>query len=277
MASALTWHSRVAGPTFLAPNAPPTPEPGLSNRSVDRTTTGNSVHLCKRLLKNLTALTFWAIAFAFVEAAVVDYLRAIYYPIDKGGFQFPLLTLDQVVAMGDEHWRRLLIELGRELSTLIMLAAMGVAAGKNKREMWAYFLIGFGVWDISFYLWLKLLLDWPVSIMTWDLIFLLPVPWVSPVLAPTLVSIVMITCGAIILYCECVNRPLRTTWGDWALLVGAGLIVVASFCWDCQNIMNGGLPNPFNWLLFGVGLLIGVAAFGEILRRNARNPGIGSV
>jgi hypothetical protein len=222
-------------------------------------------------LKNLAALTFWAIAFAFVEAAVVDYLRAIYYPIDKGGFQFPLLTLDQVVAMGDEHWRRLLIELGRELSTLIMLATMAIAVGKTGREMWAYFLISFGVWDISFYLWLKLFLDWPSSVMTWDLLFLLPVPWVSPVLAPVLVSILMIACGLIILYYESLNRPLRTTCGDWALFIGSALIVMASFCWDYENIMNGGLPSPFNWPIFLVGLLIGMAAFGGVIWRNSRN------
>lgn len=202
---------------------------------------------------------------------MVDYLRTIYYPIDKGGFQFPLLTMDQIVAMGDDHWRRLLVELGRELSTLVMLATMGIVAGKNRREMWAYFLVGFGVWDIFFYLWLKLLLDWPASIMTWDLLFLLPVPWVSPVLAPALVSTVMIVSGVIILRCESVNRPLRTTWADWMLFAGSGLIVVASFCWDYENIMNGGLPNPFNWPLFVVGLLTGVAEFGAVIWRNSGN------
>lgn len=204
---------------------------------------------------------------------MVEYLRALYYPNAKGGFQFPLLSVEQIVAMGEEHWRRLLIELGREVCTLVMLIAFGIASGKNRGEAWAYFMIAFGVWDIFFYIWLKLLLDWPASLMTWDLLFLVPVPWVSPVLAPILVSIVLILCGLVILYYESRNRPLRTTWTDWGLLVGSGLVIIISFCWDYANIMSGGLPNPFKWPLFLTGLVFGLSVFGAVVWRNARNHG----
>jgi hypothetical protein len=240
---------------------------------VDRTTIGNGFLLQKCLLKNLVALILWAIAFAFVEAAVVEYLRALYYPNDRGGFQFPLLTAAQIVAMGEEHWRRLLIELSRELCTLIMLTSFGIAAGKNRREAWAYFMIAFGVWDLFFYIWLKLLLDWPASLMTWDLLFLVPLPWVSPVLAPVLVSIALVVCGLVILHYESRNRALRTKWTDWGLLIGSGLVVIISFCWDYANIINGGVPNPFNWWLFLAGLAFGLTIFGAVVWRNARNHG----
>ena len=235
---------------------------------IRRLLVGNS--WLKRPLKKLLAVIIWAVAFAFVEAAVVEYLRALYYPLHRGGFLFPLMTAPQIQAMGDEHWRRLLIELGRELSTLIMLAGVGAMAGSNRREAWAYFMIAFGVWDIFFYLWLKLFLNWPTGIMTWDLLFLLPVPWVSPVLAPVLISVTMIGAGLIILWHERRGCPLSVSWGDWALLTAGGLTVVVALCWDCRNIMQGGMPHSFQWPLFFVGLGIGVGTFVMVWRRSAR-------
>jgi len=209
----------------------------------------------------------WAVAFAFVESAVVEYLRAIYYPLSKGGFQFPILTVEQLESFGSEHWNRLLIELGRELATLVMLATVGVTAATNRREGWAYFMIAFGVWDLAFYFWLKVLLDWPAGFMTWDLLFLLPVPWVSPVLAPVIVSIVMISSGLIVLWCEARGRTLAAGWKEWAVIIAGGIVVIVSFCWDYQNIMQGGLPNPFNWPLFILGLAMSTAAFSIVLMK----------
>ena len=56
-------------------------------------------------------------------------------------------------------------------------------------------LIVFGAWDLSFYASLKVLIGWPASLMTWDLLFLIPVPWVGPVLAPSIVSITLVPVG----------------------------------------------------------------------------------
>ena len=198
---------------------------------------------------------------------MVEYLRAIYYPLDKGGFQFPVLTLEQITALGNDHWVRLLIELGRELCTLIMLMSVGIMAGQNRREAWAHFVLAFGVWDISFYLWLKLFLNWPPGLMTWDLLFLIPVPWVGPVLAPIMVSATMIFAGVVVLRRESKGKPVAARWTDWILLIAGGGIVIISFCWDYKNIINGGLPNPFQWPLFLVGLSIGCCAFVEAVRR----------
>jgi hypothetical protein len=209
----------------------------------------------------------YAISFGFVEAAVVEYLRAIYYPLNRGGFQFPVLTLEQITALGNEHWVRLLIELGRELCTLIMLMSMGIVAGRNRREAWAHFVVAFGVWDISFYLWLKLFLNWPPGLMTWDLLFLVPVPWVGPVLAPIIVSLTMIFAGVVVLRRESKGKPVKARWTDWILLTAGGGIVIISFCWDYENIMNGGLPNAFQWPLFFVGLSVGCGAFLAAVRR----------
>lgn len=212
-------------------------------------------------MKRVPALVCWAVAFAYVEFAIVEYLRSIYYPMERGGFQFPLLTLEQLQLMGQEHVRRLLFEFGREVSTLIMLAAVGILAARNRREAWAYFIIAFGVWDIFFYIWLKLFIDWPQGLMTWDLLFLVPLPWVSPVLCPVLISFAMISAGLLVLYFEEAGRPLKASWASWSLIVLGGLIVIVSFCWDHQNIMAGGTPAPFNWLLFTVGFALSVVTF----------------
>jgi hypothetical protein len=219
-------------------------------------------------VKKLPAVIIWAVAFAFVEAAVVEYLRALYYPLDKDGFLFPVMTAEKIQAMGEAHWRRLLIELGRELSTLVMLAGVAAAAGNNRREAWAHFVIAFGVWDIFFYVWLKLFLNWPASIMTWDLLFLVPVPWVSPVLAPVLISLTMIGAGLVVLWHENQGRPLIASWWDWVFLCAGGSVVIVSFCRDCSNIMDGGMPNPFHWPLFFVGFGIGLATFVKVWRRS---------
>ncbi len=221
-------------------------------------------------MKKLPAIVLFAISFGFVEAAVVEYLRALYYPLEKGGFQFPILTLEQITALGNEHWVRLLIELGRECCTLIMLMTLGILAARNRREAWAHFVVAFGVWDISFYLWLKLLLNWPPGLMTWDLLFLIPVPWVGPVLAPIMVSLTMVFAAIVVLHRESKGKPITARWIDWVFLTAGGGIVIISFCWDYENIMNGGLPNPFQWPLFVVGLLIGCGAFVVALRRGNR-------
>jgi hypothetical protein len=212
----------------------------------------------------------WAVSFAFVEASVVEYLRALYHPIESGGFQFPLPTLEQIQALGKTHERRLLIELGRELCTLVMLAATAALAGRNRREGWSFFLIAFGVWDIFYYVWLKVFIGWPESLWTWDLLFLIPVPWVSPVAAPTLVSIVMIASGLVALHYESAGIPIALNYRDWAVISFGGVTVIVSFCIDCPNVMAGGLPNPFNWPLFFAGLGASSIAFALVVLRNVR-------
>src|ERR1700680_5343374 len=91
---------------------------------------------------------------------------------------------------------------------MLMLAAIALAVARNARQWSAAFAIAFGVWDIVFYACLKLILGWPASLFTWDILFLIPVPWVCPVIAPALVSLAMIAAG---IWCLCrdeAGRPL---------------------------------------------------------------------
>ena len=218
-------------------------------------------------LKKAAVVIIWGIAFGFVEASVVEYLRAIYYPLSDGGFHFPILTLAELQKMGPEHIHRLEIEIAREFCTLVMLVTIAIAAARNRREAWAHFMIAFGVWDIFYYVWLKIFLDWPAGLMTWDLLFLLPVPWVSPVAAPVIISLGLIISGLIVLGFEDKGQPLLMKWRDWLLIAFGGFIVIVSFCWDYKNIIAGGFPNPFQWKLFFIGLALSTVTFAFAVRK----------
>src|SRR5258706_13054156 len=113
--------------------------------------------------KHFCWLALFSIAMGFLEAAVVVYLRKIYYP---EGFRFPLAMMDPQLAT---------IELLREASTVIMLAGVGILAGRSPQQRLALFFAAFSIWDLLYYVFLKLLLRWPESFFTWDILFLIPV------------------------------------------------------------------------------------------------------
>ena len=212
----------------------------------------------------IAALFLFGISFGYVEAAVVVYLRAIYDPVRQRihpertpGDLFPLITPQQLANAGPENPRRLLIEIGREAATMVMLGSVAIAVARNFHQWFAAFAIVFGVWDIMFYAFLKLMIQWPASLSTWDILFLIPLPWVGPVWAPVLVALSMIVCGLIVLR----SKNVHGTALHWiGVLAGAAVIVIA-FVWDFRNTSAGGLPNPFNWPLFLLGEAIGLTAF----------------
>jgi hypothetical protein len=227
-----------------------------------------------RLIRSLVALILFGMAFGYIEAAVVVYLRSIYVPLRNATFStvahndlFPLLAVEHLQAAGPEYVSMLGAELGRELATLVMLAAAGLAIGRNFREWLAGFMIAFGLWDIFYYVFLKLLIDWPESLWTWDILFLLPVPWIGPVIAPVLVSVSMIAAGVLVLWRESSGRPIQVGWLNGANIVLGGLVVVVAFCWDFRHTSAGGWPNPFNWPLFALGEVMAVTSFVHALSR----------
>jgi hypothetical protein len=237
-----------------------------------------------RLLRILGALALFGMAFGYVEAAVVVYLRGLCEPLRAQPVAgqlhdelFPLLTLDQLRAAGPGAMQLLRVEVGRELATLVMLAAAGLAVGRSFAGWLAGFLVAFGVWDIFYYVFLKLLVDWPASLGTWDILFLIPVPWVGPVIAPVIVSASMIAAGVAVLYREGVGRPIPLGWFHWVAVSLGGLMIVAAFCWDWRAAVAGDWPNPFHWPLFAAGELLGVGALlAALWRRPARHLGTNS-
>jgi hypothetical protein len=216
----------------------------------------------------MTALLLFGVAFGCIEAAVVVYLRGLYEPIHQRLYPgsaandlFPVLRLEQLDDAGPQVRRWLHTELVREVATLLLLAAMGLAVGHNGRAGFAAFVVAFGVWDVFYYVFLRLFVDWPGSLLDWDLLFLLPVPWAGPVLAPVLVALTMVGAGGLVLWREHAGRPVRAAGRHWAGLAAGGLVVVAAFCWDWQGTLAGEMPAAFPWPLFAAGEGVGVAAF----------------
>ncbi len=193
----------------------------------------------------LTWCTVFGIAFGFIEGSVVVYLRQIAYP---DGFQFPLEDI--------EH-RLLWIETAREAATLILLLAVARMAVTGGMRRFAVFAYCFGVWDLFYYLTLKVCLDWPASVLDWDVLFLIPVPWTSPVLAPLLVSLALIVAALVLLR----EPPPVVQSLDWCVEIGAGLAILTTFFWNVPAIAAKEAPSAYPWWLFLTGLLGGIGWF----------------
>lgn len=227
----------------------------------------------RNVYKTILYLTIFSIAMGFMESAIVVYLRALYYP---EGFDFPLVPLDNMI---------LVTELLREAATLIMLVFIGVIAGKSPAQKFVFFLFCFAVWDIFYYVFLKMLIDWPASLLTWDILFLLPVPWIGPVLAPVILSLSMILLTGLVVYLEERNRRVQFRTRDILLLVTGSLIIIYSFTVDYINIITGTpsappeammenlrnyIPGTYNWWLFMAGEILILADFVLIFRTSNR-------
>lgn len=204
---------------------------------------------------------------AFLESSVVVYLRKLFYP---NGFNFPLKGfLDPSI---------LSIEWVREFATIIMLLIVGIIAGNKLYKRFAYFIYAFAIWDIFYYIFLKLILNWPNSLFTWDLLFLIPWPWIAPVLAPLLCTILMLITAFIIIHFEDMGLLVKLKISEIALLVIGVIIVLYSWLYlygkiiisggfvkdfftlstnsRFIEIINNYTPNYFNWPLFLLGLAI---------------------
>jgi hypothetical protein len=144
-----------------------------------------------------------------------------------------------------------------------MLAGIALAVSTNLAQWAAAFAVAFGVWDATFYLFLKVLLNWPASLFTWDILFIIPVPWVAPVIAPVLVSTAMVLTGIWHLWRETTARPVLLGKRNWACLIIGAAVIIISFALDYANVSAGGMPRPFHWAVFAAGLLVGLGGYLE--------------
>jgi len=214
-------------------------------------------------------VAIFAVAFAWVESAVVVYLRKIYF---DGIFRFPLVivweegkhVIDPLVK----------IEFGREIATIIMLVAVGWVAGRGKLQKFCFFMIAFGIWDIFYYIWLYIMVGWPESLMTWDLLFYVPLPWVGPVITAVLIAAAMVGAGSLIIHCDEKGYVIRWRWYDMAIELACGLLIIVAFCWDWKNILQvpgditrSGIPNPFAWWLYVPAFLFSIIYFAIRLKQ----------
>lgn len=195
------------------------------------------------LSRVLTVLAF-AAAMGYLEAAVVVYLRALYYP---EGFSFPLKLIPAGTAV---------IEIGREASTIVILFAVAMLAGKRFWERFGYFIILFGVWDIFYYAWPKVAIGWPAGMFDNDILFLIPLPWIGPVIAPVLISFLMTAIGISLtrrLHCGLEFKPPVLSW---VLGSAATLIILYSFFDLSGTVSKQAAPDDYNYPILVIGLIL---------------------
>ena len=228
-------------------------------------------------------VTLFSIAMGLLESAVVIYLREILYP---EGFGFPLNPV---------HPDLMVTELLREVATLIMLLGIGFLAGRNPSERFAWFLYAFAIWDIFYYVFLWLLIGWPESLMTYDVLFLLPSTWIGPVLTPLIVSLTMIGFALLILIRNRRMGDIKIPSISWLLLISGSVVLILGFIWDYSafimkymtvreiwtlpreqvlELATRYIPLKFNWSLFVLGELVILAGIGAFyLRGRKRSVG----
>lgn len=199
--------------------------------------------------RTILLVCIFALAFGFVEASVVVYLRQAYYP---GGFAFPLKpgVMPQVG-----------VEIVRELATIVILVCLAIIAGRTRWQRLSYFLIAFGVWDIFYYVWLKVIVNWPASLLEWDVLFLIPLPWIGPVISPILVSLVMIAGGWLILRKEERLGGFRASKTSITLTLFGSALILWSYLLDLDASIRFQFPKPYRYELLVVGLICYAVAF----------------
>jgi hypothetical protein len=197
-------------------------------------------------------VAIFAVAMAWVEAACVYDLRVLVDRLEP----YQSNPLPMSGALGG-------IELVREAATLVMLAAIGGLAGRTLRARLAYTAIAFGIWDIFYYVWLKVMCDWPSSLFDWDILFLLPLPWWGPVIAPACIALLMILWGTLAIASPGASPGDRSGSRLWtAAGLGAALALYVFMADSLRTAPRGieavrmVLPSTFNWSMFLVALAL---------------------
>src|ERR1700704_2302977 len=181
---------------------------------------------------------------AWGEAASVYYLRAMVDRIEA--YQREPIPIDGVLAP---------VEVVREAATLVMLLMVGMLAGRTWKRRLGYTAIAFGVWDIFYYVFLKIICDWPKSLFDWDILFLLPLPWWGPVLAPVCIASLMIVWGTLVTQWQDRIPATRLTRASWGVSWAGILLALEVFMADSIRALPGGLD-----------------AVGRVLPRAANGP-----
>ncbi len=205
----------------------------------------------------------FAVAMAWVESAVVFYIRTM---VDRLEPHQPD-PLPLIGTLGP-------VELTRELATLIMHFTIGMLAGRTWHARIGYMAVSFGVWDVFYYVFLKLMCGWPNSLFDWDILFLIPLPWWGPVLSPVLIALLMIVWGTLASQFEHSPRPAFLEWRAWSLNFMGVALALYVFMADAIRVADQGvdvirnvLPAQFNWPLFCIALVLMAAPVVQLGRR----------
>ena len=191
--------------------------------------------------KNLILVGIFAVAMAYLESAVVVYLRALYGIEDL--LRDTPLTEDIFTC----------IEIGREAATLIMLVIIGLLSGNTWLKRIGYSIFAFAIWDIFYYIWLYVFIQWPKSLFEWDILFLIPLPWWGPVITPVIISIFLIIISYLLIF----DAKFKVNLSDWIIFCLSIITILYTFMEDSIKTLlfvtgsiNEVRPTDFNWILF---------------------------
>jgi hypothetical protein len=141
-----------------------------------------------------------------------------------------------------------------------MLLTVGMLGARRWHARLGYTAIAFGVWDIFYYIFLRVMCGWPRSLFDWDILFLLPLPWWGPVLAPVSIAVLMIVWGTLATQR---STPPPVTSPTWQLSLAGIALALYVFMADAIGALRQGvdaartvLPDTFNWPLFLIALAL---------------------
>lgn len=208
-------------------------------------------------------LILFAAAMAFVEAAVVVYLRRVLGEVEI----FPMKELPPPL---------LAVEIAREAATIVMLGAVAVLSVRGGLRRMGAFLLTFAAWDVFYYLWLVVAIGWPRGLGEWDVLFLIPAPWVGPVWSVLLICAGMFAFAVLYLRAP-EGAPFSPGRWGWAAGVAGLALVVGTYIREWVRIGYGRrVPADFSVLPFLAGLaLIGAAGWSTYRRAASARAGAG--
>jgi hypothetical protein len=214
-------------------------------------------------------VALFAVGMAWFESATVYYLRALVDRIQP--YQENPLPIHGVLGP---------VELVREAATLGMLLTVGILAGRTWRQRLGYTAVAFGIWDIFYYVFLRVISGWPASVFDWDILFLLPLPWWGPVLAPVCIALLMIVWGTLVTQSGERGPALLFTPASW-VWGGLGIaLALYVFMADALAVVGQGpdavrqvLPHAFDWPVFCVALTLMAVPIAQAGWRMRPRPG----
>ncbi len=119
---------------------------------------------------------------------------------------------------------------------------------------------------------MRLQLGWPDSLFSYDILFLIPTLWVSPVICPILISLSLVGYATwLMALARRRGMPMPSLIHCTLIAGGAGLVLF-SFIENAEYYRQGGLPPQFSWPAFAVGYVLSTTVAIHYLYLALRRP-----
>ena len=132
----------------------------------------------------------------------------------------------------------------------------------------------FGVWDLFYYLWLKVLIGWPRTWLEWDVLFLIPAVWLGPWICPAAIALLFVVWGSLTLLSD---RDIAFTFPGMPLFVMGAALGLLTFMQPAlahgSESLSSYEPGAFWWWLFVPSYLLMAAGFAFHANATMRQDG----